>query len=917
MRKNTLFAFRNHFGLIGFLLLNLIIGINGDESSSFAELQQQQGKEKTRQLLLVNDDVENQNQYQSPPILENNEDTCNSGIVITDENFDDYDDSWMNGKVSAIPGYGNILGRFYLYYKAVRKTFTIPLDADFAFMSFKLFEFDTWDDSEYDDKGRERASVRINGVTISLGEFLQNDQQQLKEDDYSTTAKGNTDMTLQRTSDGVPQRIASNNTKDEIHTVRIKVPRSIYKDTGGNIKVRIRFKFYKYHDQSAGIGDFKIIACKSPSVSDDPTTTSPETKTASQLTQKMTSEPTTRRNEIPTASPAKIPTTSPAKNPTTSPTQKPTPSPTKEPTANPTKEPTPSPTNEPTPNPTIEPTPNPTNEPTTSPTKEPTTNPTKEPTTNPTKEPTESPTRKPIPRPTSELTQKATSEPTQKVTLDPALKPTSKLTLTPTLKPTPYSTGKNVGEQCLADFQCTSGYCSQEKKTCYATRECNAIKQVEGSTFHENRIILVLVGSGFTDLGDWQDQAKKTFAGFSDFPFFEDSNDLFHVFFVNKLEPSFCNFGCAGIPRLLCCDTRLAKTLTGDCFPTGSTVQTIVIHNGQQYGGAGYGSANVAVASRHEMSGLVAVHELGHSLFELADEYNMRGDDDDPNCDLEGCSKWSDLSTLMGGNFCYAGGCNRGNYYTGAKDSFMKKLNKNVDHVNLRFTCCTYLVLTNELPSYCDQYRSIGVGLVSYCQKDYQRYGWPFSNDSNFSNNARSSSSSKSATPLLTDTTTTNQHNGNKGKYAKLENPVTLSVDIGSIVQNQRSSVRGANTPLQQQQYSLHTKQNMPGLYKRSTIIGEEEGDIFAGAATSSNFNGAKLLHVQTTYQSGKIQDRMYSGMQDVHVPFPDPSSLLNGDDDTIRVVKQPASTIDIFFDDGGEQNDGSIVKVDVEVISL
>jgi len=363
---------------------------------------------------------------------------------------------------------------------------------------------------------------------------------------------------------------------------------------------------------------------------------------------------------------------------------------------------------------------------------------------------------------TSAPTFEPTLNPTPNPTLNPTPNPTPNPTLNPTPNPTPNPMGSEVGKGCEEHAECSSGYCSPEKNTCYASPECKAIKQAVGATFHENRIILVLVGSGFTSLTDWESQVDTTYSIFPSFEFFEDANDSFHAFYVDKLEPSFCYYNCNGIQRLLCCDVAKAHSITADCFPPGSTVQTMVIHNDYEYGGAGYFDDNMGTSSRHVGAPLVAVHEFGHSLFDLADEYSSgRGTASYPNCENVGCSKWADLEGLIGSNFCNSGGCQGGEYYTGDANSFMKVLNSNVDHVNNRYSCCTYLIFANSIPTYCDKYNVIGDGLASFCENDYQNYGYPFRDD-------RLSNSSR----LFSE----------KGKYMKLQKPVTLSIDLNIAV---------------------------------------------------------------------------------------------------------------------------------------
>ena len=87
---------------------------------------------------------------------------------------------------------------------------------------------------------------------------------------------------------------------------------------------------------------------------------------------------------------------------------------------------------------------------------------------------------------------------------------------------------------------------------------------------------------------------------------------------------SYCGFYGMGTrmdcERCLYCDTTKAKTLAAYCdFGFASTV--IVLHNSDIYGGVGYTEEGVGTVSTARLAGLIAVHELGHSLFRLGDEY--------------------------------------------------------------------------------------------------------------------------------------------------------------------------------------------------------------------------------------------------------------------------------------------------------
>ncbi|MFI9305177.1 M64 family metallopeptidase [Streptomyces triculaminicus] len=85
-------------------------------------------------------------------------------------------------------------------------------------------------------------------------------------------------------------------------------------------------------------------------------------------------------------------------------------------------------------------------------------------------------------------------------------------------------------------------------------------------------------------------------------------------------------FFCDGVERLLCVDTARVESYAAKA-PAADLV--VVLSNSTKYGGAGYndvvsqvGYDGVATASSdHEKSDQVAVHETGHSLGKLADEY--------------------------------------------------------------------------------------------------------------------------------------------------------------------------------------------------------------------------------------------------------------------------------------------------------
>ncbi len=82
----------------------------------------------------------------------------------------------------------------------------------------------------------------------------------------------------------------------------------------------------------------------------------------------------------------------------------------------------------------------------------------------------------------------------------------------------------------------------------------------------------------------------------------------------NTLLGSF--FNCANIERLLCVDYTKSMQFVSQHVPQYD--QILVLVNSTQYGGAG---GSISTASLHGLSKDVVIHELGHSVANLADEY--------------------------------------------------------------------------------------------------------------------------------------------------------------------------------------------------------------------------------------------------------------------------------------------------------
>jgi hypothetical protein len=150
-------------------------------------------------------------------------------------------------------------------------------------------------------------------------------------------------------------------------------------------------------------------------------------------------------------------------------------------------------------------------------------------------------------------------------------------------------------------------------------------------------------------------------------------------------------FWCSGTERLLCLNESKAKQYAAQAPGVDAIV---AVGNSTKYGGAGYPSL-ATVSGGNAQAGQIAIHELGHSVGGLADEYwtagttYTGGEPGQPNITKSSsCSKWASYlgkSTPDGGVIgCYQGGgyYERG-IYRPSQDSLMRSLGKQFNSVSL------------------------------------------------------------------------------------------------------------------------------------------------------------------------------------------------------------------------------------------
>lgn len=157
-----------------------------------------------------------------------------------------------------------------------------------------------------------------------------------------------------------------------------------------------------------------------------------------------------------------------------------------------------------------------------------------------------------------------------------------------------------------------------------------------------DRIDLVIVGDGYqaAQLGTYAAHATTAMASLFAIEPFRTYAPFFRVHRVDVISADSgvdndpqgtlrntamgMSYWCGGTDRLLCVNTGLAASYANQA-PNGRD-QVLALANSTTYGGAGYPGANMGTAAGGNGSAAqIAIHELGHSLGNLADEYTYGG----------------------------------------------------------------------------------------------------------------------------------------------------------------------------------------------------------------------------------------------------------------------------------------------------
>ena len=161
----------------------------------------------------------------------------------------------------------------------------------------------------------------------------------------------------------------------------------------------------------------------------------------------------------------------------------------------------------------------------------------------------------------------------------------------------------------------------------------------------DERLDLVFVGDGYTagQQEDFHKDAEAKWADVTAIEPYKSSTDKMNVWTVDAVsnesgvsgDPSQdvvkdtalgSYFWCDGMERLLCADLDKVNTYAAKA-PAADIV--VVVSNSGKYGGAGYNRLTgypfdgvSTLSSDNSESGLIAVHEMAHSIGRLADEYD-------------------------------------------------------------------------------------------------------------------------------------------------------------------------------------------------------------------------------------------------------------------------------------------------------
>ena len=189
-------------------------------------------------------------------------------------------------------------------------------------------------------------------------------------------------------------------------------------------------------------------------------------------------------------------------------------------------------------------------------------------------------------------------------------------------------------------------------------------KQIDCSTVVYNgdeskKLDIVFLADNYATLDDF----KKDINSYINDAFyviepFNSNKEKINFYMVNE----FTNLVCESIKGNIVCDSSAVKNTALRCPHD----YIIVLSKNKIYSSLRSTVYNEIIAINTADNKFVIMHELGHLIGNLADEYIVRGlkTVDAPNCDLYPCRKWESKGCFQG--------CSLSNYNRPTKDSLMR-----------------------------------------------------------------------------------------------------------------------------------------------------------------------------------------------------------------------------------------------------
>ncbi len=194
---------------------------------------------------------------------------------------------------------------------------------------------------------------------------------------------------------------------------------------------------------------------------------------------------------------------------------------------------------------------------------------------------------------------------------------------------------KRLGRQELENLAALAALAPAQRSLSTALATPTGSTLLWNSGASAQRMDIVLIGDGYAsaDQSKWVSDAQKISTGILADPLFASYKNSINIRRVDIVSPQSgvseggvtrntalgTVIGCYGIDRLVCADESKVFAAVGTVTAADARDVIIVVANSTTYGGAG---GNIGTMTMHPQSIEIALHEIGHTAFKLADEYD-------------------------------------------------------------------------------------------------------------------------------------------------------------------------------------------------------------------------------------------------------------------------------------------------------